>query len=330
MDYLTEDFEKLGLSVFAHNGLLEVHGDDRYKAILCAHLDRHGLISLGDNEYGFAAQYIREVKYGENNKGSREEVDRLSKRFEGEYVYAYHPHNGEVLAEGSILACYPHMRNDDALFYVSDIPMLEQNIPLAYSKEAQYQDGYLKGQIDNAVSIALVYELFKNGFNGTALFSTDEEIGKSWIHITNYLQGMRLQTESLLIIDTSPYVDENIIEQGYVIFRNRDKSEVFNLSLIEEFKTRCDKLGIPYQIKDEYLLAQGKTVEQLGSTELGRIIQNSGGYWSGTTVQIPTLEYHTSNETTTDDAVTNIYRFLHNILLDDYILLLKARNYREG
>jgi hypothetical protein len=77
-------------------------------------------------------------------------------------------------------------------------------------------------------------------------------------------------------------------------------------------------------VKDETLLAKGKTVEQLGSTELGKLIKNTAGRWSGASVQIPTLMYHTSNETTSLAAIGNYYRFLSNILIQDPLPLTIA------
>ncbi len=68
LDHLENDFAALGLETCRYPGLLEVHGNDAHSAILCAHVDRHGLISLGKGEYAYAAQYIKEIKYGEANR----------------------------------------------------------------------------------------------------------------------------------------------------------------------------------------------------------------------------------------------------------------------
>jgi putative aminopeptidase FrvX len=191
------------------------------------------------------------------------------------------------------------------------------NFPIAYARTAKEEKGRIRGQIDNALSIAIIHELFANGFQGTAIFSTEEEIGKSWIHITDWLEARKIKTRALLVIDTSPYVDPEPIETGRVILRNRDFSETFNPTLVKLLRERCEVLNLPYHMKDEVLLAAGKTIEQLGSTELGRVIQKSNRHWSGATVQIPTLSYHTSNETTTREAIKNYYTVLHNILIQD-------------
>lgn len=319
MQYLQDDFEDAGFTVFDYEGLLAVQGSEPASHIICAHIDRHGLISLGDDEYVYAAQYMREIKYGENNLSSRKQVENIAKRFEGEHIYAYHPDKGETLAQGRIEACYPNMMNNDALFYVEGIAQLGQNVPLAYAREATYEGDLLKGQIDNVISLAIVFALFKAGYQGTALLTCEEEIGKSWVHIAEYLDGMRIETDRLLVLDTSPYSEKSVIDAGPVIFRNRDKSEMFNAAFVGELKERCAALDIPFQVKDETLLASGKGVDDLGSTELGRLVQGTKGRWSGATVQIPTLMYHTSNETTTTKAMVHFYAFLHSVLIEDRI-----------
>ncbi len=319
MEFLYKDFKSLGLSAFKHEGVLEIYGTANSENIICAHIDRHGLISLGDDEYVYAAQYIKEIKYGENNQSSRKIMESIAKRFESEKIYAYHPDTGKVLANGIIEACYPNMRNDDALFYVEGIAQLEQNIPLAYSRQASYERGILKGQIDNVISIAVIYALFKAGYQGTALLTCEEEIGKSWVHIARHLEGMHIETDRLIVLDTSPFNEQGIIEKGPVIFRNRDKNEIFNKDFVDTLKARCEKTNTPYMIKDEILLAEGKEIEDLGSTELGKLVQNTDEQWNGATVQIPTLMYHTSNETTTTKAIENFYGFLNNILIEDRI-----------
>ena len=317
VNYLKKDFESIGLTASRHEGILEIHGAKPHSAVLCAHIDRHGLISLGKGEYAYAAQYIREIKYGEPNRSSRRELENLGKRFAGESVYAYDPHTGERLGEGIIEVCHPLMLMGEALFFIQGMKAMKHDIPVAYARTAREQDGYLKGQIDNALSIGVIYALYKNGYQGTTLLSCEEEIGKSWVHLAAHLKAARMENKTLLVIDTSPFVDAAPIDQGMIVLRNRDMSAKFNPALVGALKTRCSVLEIPYQVKDEVLLAKGKSVSQLGSTELGRLIQNTKKKWSGATVQVPTMTYHTSNETTSRLAIRNYYRFLKNILIDD-------------
>lgn len=319
MEYLYQDFKRLGVSAYKYDGLLLLHGNAHLENIICAHIDRHGLISLGDHDYVYAAQYIKEIKYGENNKSSRTQVQAIAKRFEGERVYAYHPDTGEHVAEGLIALCYPDPRNEDALFIVDGILQLDHNMPIAYERQASFEDGILKGQIDNVISVAVCYALYAAGYQGTALLTCEEEIGKSWLHIADYLEKSHIDTKRLIVLDTSPYSDMEFIETGPIVFRNRDKSECFNAAFVEELKARAENLGLPYEVKDQALLAKGKAIADLGSTELGRLVEGSRGHWNGATVQIPTLMYHTSNETTTKKAINDYFDFLHNILIEDKI-----------
>lgn len=315
--YLKQDFEKLGLSVTQHNGILEISGAVPYSSIISAHVDRHGLISIGGGQYAYAAQYVRERKYDEENEPSRKTLKAISARFEGELMYAYDPNNGDRLGEGTIRDCAPCMKNGDSVFYIDGMKDMAENIPVGYARLAELEGDTLKGQIDNVLSLGIIYVLFQNGFQGTALLSAEEEIGKSWIHIQNWLEAKNIESQELIILDTSPYRETFPIDENRVILRNRDKSAEFNADLTRKVKERCEALNLPYQVKDAYFLGQGLEIKDLGSTELGRLIQNSNGRFSGATVQIPTLEYHTSYETTTKGCIESFYALLHDILVLD-------------
>tara|TARA_B100000508_G_scaffold140801_1_gene143526 strand:- start:1558 stop:2613 length:1056 start_codon:yes stop_codon:yes gene_type:complete len=320
MDYLEKDLKALNLTTDKYRRLLAVHGNEPFSAILCAHIDRHGLISLGSEEYVYAAKYIKEMTYNENDQLSEEVHRNIIRRFEGERVFAYDPKTGDKIGEG-VIEAYPELVDGQAIFYVQAMMEIADSIPLAYAREAHIEDNWLKGQIDNVISIGAIYQLFKDGFQGTVLFATEEEIGKSWMHIVSYLKKEKIKTQDILVLDTSPFTESKQVEEGHIILRNRDFSEEFSVSLVERLKERCEKLGLVYTFKDEFLLSEGKMTEQLGSTELGRLIQGSKGLWSGASIQIPTLQYHTSSETTTVKAIENYYKFLRNILIEDQLCL---------
>lgn len=315
MRHLKRDFRQLGLQVREHEGLLEVKGKKPHSAIVCAHIDRHGLISLGKGEYAYAAQYMRETKYNEANIQSETELKNILGRFEGEMIYAYDDDSGLTLGQGTIEQADDYLTKGKPIFKVNLMGYVTEGTPLAYARTADMNDEYLKGQLDNTISIGTIYALYNAGFQGTTLFTVEEEIGKSWVHIANYLQKTGTQTKDLVVIDTSPFADTEPVKNGHVVFRNRDFREYYNPGMLEAFKVRCQELGIHMTVKDEYLLSIGKTTEQLGSTELGRLIFHSKNEWSGSTIQIPTLAYHTSYETTSKAAILNYFRFLKNILI---------------
>ena len=196
LGHLYKDFSSLDLEVYEHDGLIEVHGENPHQAIICAHIDRHGLISIGGGEYAYAAQYMREIKYGEQHHSTISQLRDIAERFEDEIVYAYDPKTGEKLGRGMIKPCHNRMIQGDSLFTIIGMDDMPLNTPIAYSRMARSEKGELKGQIDNAVSLGVVYALFKKGFKGTALLTTEEEIGKSWIHITKWLQSNKIETKN--------------------------------------------------------------------------------------------------------------------------------------
>ena len=51
----------------------------------------------------------------------------------------------------------------------------------------------------------------------------------------------------------------------------------------------------------------------LGTTELGRLIHATKGEIQGTTLQIPTIGYHTVNETTTTRAIESMITVLKKL-----------------
>ncbi|MCI5060881.1 MAG: hypothetical protein MRY79_07405 [Alphaproteobacteria bacterium] len=313
--YLAQDFEKLGLKTHNHKGLLEISGKTPHAQIISAHMDRHGLVSLGEGSYKYAAAHIREEKYGEENKPSKATLKAIGQRFEDETVFAYDPKTGEELGRGQIHVCETGMENGDPVFQITGMPAMSTNTPVAYARMAEFDGTYLKGQIDNVLSLGVIYALFDNGFEGTALLSTEEEIGKSWIHITDWLEKKNIETQNLFILDTSPYRYAEEIEEGMIVLRYRDKSGIFNAGLVEEITKHCTGLDLPFQLKDEYFLSLGLKTADLGSTELGRIVQNTDGRWNGASIQIPTLEYHTSYETASKTCIANYYALLENMLI---------------
>lgn len=84
----------------------------------------------------------------------------------------------------------------------------------------------------------------------------------------------------------------------------------------------CKKHKISYEYKDAYLkernqeaIKEGLPKNSLGSTELGRIIFATKGAIQGTTLQIPTINYHTTNETARAKSITQAIKILRNLYL---------------
>ena len=89
-------------------------------------------------------------------------------------------------------------------------------------------------------------------------------------------------------------------EAQQVALRRKDANCEFSSEMTQELALRCESMGITYGFKDEYIERQNQTRARpypLGRTELGRIAVATEGAINGSTLQIPTTEYHTASET---------------------------------
>lgn len=318
LDFLEQQYSAIGLVCFNDDNVLVVSGNRPDQAYLSAHIDRHGIMSIGGGDYRYAAHAIKNYKYRDfsTNEETIEKLENICSQYIHEDVYAYGRWSGEVIAKGHIEHCHFCSERSNLIFKINDMPDLPEGVPVSYAPHALEKDSYVTGQLDNVLSAGLIYALFKNGYQGTAVFTAEEEIGKSWLHLSNYLKNQKIETKNLIILDTSPYTVSDYADEGRVVLRNKDSFGLFNMELVQNLQKSCNDLSIPYDMKDETLIAQGKAQNDIGRTELGRLVHESGGMWNGATVQTPTFNYHTNKESTTRKAIGNVFLFLHNYLLN--------------
>ena len=126
-----------------------------------------------------------------------------------------------------------------------------------------------------------------------------------------------MQTDKLMVLDTSPYASREEAQAQDVVLRNKDANALFESSLLAQLQEVCEREGITYGFKDHYIearnesiMASGGTPQSLGSTEMGRIIVASEGQIQGTTLQIPTTGYHTTAETASVSSITKMLDLL--------------------
>jgi len=82
----------------------------------------------------------------------------------------------------------------------------------------------------------------------------------------------------------------------------------------------CIERQVSYLFKDKYmeqendrLLARGERPRSIGSTELGRIIAASNGLVDGTTIQVPTTDYHTMDESASWESIDAFINLLSSL-----------------
>lgn len=314
---LQRELEEMGLNVQRYHGVLVAQGARPKELFLSAHIDRHGLLCTGPNEFQYAAFIAG--NQGENMGGSASEhmLHVIEDRFQGQRVQAHLPYAGTYLGQGEITRSYICPARKNLIFEVSGLDFLQPGTPVSFLDRLNIVDGLISAQLDNVVSAAMIIYLFRQGFQGTGLFTAQEESGRSWRYALSWFQRERLTTQRLLVLDTSPYATREDADAQQITLRHRDANGPFCAQMTQELVNRCHQLGLSYGFKDKYIEAQNRTRARpypLGRTELGRIATATEGAISGTTLQIPTTEYHTATETAALSAIAGVLQLLMSYL----------------
>jgi putative aminopeptidase FrvX len=317
---LQRELEERGARVTWYEGLLVAQGNDPESAMFSAHIDRHGLVCTGPNEFQYAAFVAGHRSDLLGNSVSEKLMKKIVDRFQSVPVMAYEPWSGAYLGSGMITRAYVCEYRNNLIFEVRDLEHLVAGTPVAFTDRLTISNGILSGQLDNVFTAAHLVHLFALGFQGTVFFTAQEESGSSWRYLLEWFRRFNGDTNRLIVVDTSPYPDRQSADQQQVVLRRRDANARFNPQTTDMLENLCRSHGISYAFKDAYIDTQNlKAIElgiepqSLGSTEMGRIIAASNGFVQGTTLQIPTTGYHTMEESSSlasSDAFSRLLMML--------------------
>lgn len=317
---LQRELEERGAKVTWYEGLLVAQGNNPMSTMFSAHIDRHGLVCTGPNEFQYAAFIAANKTDLLNNSVSEELMAKISERFAGESVFAYETWSGLYRGNGVINNAYVCEYRNNLIFEVDGLESVFAGTPVAFVDKLKIEDGRFYGQLDNVLSAAALVHLFSLGFEGTAFFTAQEEAGKSWRYLLEWFRRFGGSTNRLFVVDTSPFPDLETVNKQQVVLRHKDANSSFNLESTQIVEQICKKEKIDYLFKDEYVetnnkkrIAMGEQPQSLGSTELGRIVSASNGLVDGTTIQIPTTGYHTMHESASVDAVEAFIKILKKV-----------------
>lgn len=307
------ELEEISVDVSHYKGVLVARGRDPDRLVLSAHMDRHGLVCTGPNEFQYAAFISTNQGELTGDSVSEQMMGTIQHRFYGQRVEAHIPYIGTYLGQGTITHSYVCPERRNLIFEVDGLSYLQPGTPVSFLDRLQVAGGYISAQLDNVVSIAVLIYLFRRGFQGTALFTAEEEAGRSWRYALAWFQRHQRTTQRLIVLDTSPYPNTQAAEQQQLVLRRKDANGMFALEITAELESRCRALGISYSHKDAYVeslnLTRSKPLS-LGRTELGRLVVATNGLINGTTLQIPTTGYHTTSETASLSSVHAALRLL--------------------
>ncbi len=314
------ELEELNVNVEYYDGVLVAKGNDPKSGYISGHADRHGLICTGHNEFQYAAFIAKNQADLRGNSNSEKLLKNFEMRFMDQKVQAYEPWSGSYLGLGTIKDAFLCNRRNNIIFKIDGFDHLFPGTAIAFMDSLEISDdGLVSAQLDNVISIAVIIYMYQLGYQGTAFFTASEEAGKSWRFLLEYFKRFDLSTNELLVLDTSPYSSVEDITHLDIVLRNKDENAYFRSPLEAKIKKIVIENGINYHYKDAYLeniMASNNTKGSLGVTELGRIIDATKGEIQGTTLQIPTIGYHTVEETTTKKSIDTMLLILSKLYLE--------------
>lgn len=317
---LQRELEERGAKVTWYEGVLVAQGKNPMSTMFSAHIDRHGLVCTGPNEFQYAAFIAGNKTDLLNNSVSEELMVKITERFAEESVFAYEPWSGSYRGNGVIKNTSICEFRNNLIFEVDGLESVVAGTPVAFRDKLKIEEGRFYGQLDNVLSATALVHLFSLGFEGTAFFTAQEEAGKSWRYLLEWFRRFGGSTNRLFVVDTSPFPDLETVNKQQVVLRHKDANASFNLESTQIVERICQEENIAYLFKDEFveqtnkkLIEKGEQPQSLGSTELGRIIAISNGLVDGTTIQIPTTGYHTMQESASVDAVDSFIKILKRV-----------------
>lgn len=317
---LQRELEERGAKVTWYEGVLVAQGNKPNSVMFSAHIDRHGLVCTGPNEFQYAAFVAGARSDLLGNSVGEQLMNKIVPRFAGQGVYAYEPWSGSYRGRGSIKGAYICEYRNNLIFELNDMDHLVAGTPVAFDDKLKITEHALVGQLDNVLTAAALVHLFETGFQGTAFFTAQEEAGKSWRYLLEWFRRFGGSTNQLIVVDTSPFPTLEIAKEQNVILRNKDANANFNQELTQKIAAICQKQNMTHHFKDAYvesqnaqLIAKGEEPVSFGSTEMGRIIVASNGLVDGTTLQVPTSGYHTMAESAPLSAVQSFLQLLQAI-----------------
>ena len=129
---LRRELEEIGVRVNYYHGVLVAQGDRPHDLFLSAHIDRHGLLCTGPNEFQYAA-FIAGNK-GENMGDSASErmLHTIEDRFKGQRVQAHLPYTGTYIGQGEITHSYICPERNNLIFEVDGLDYLQPGTPVSF------------------------------------------------------------------------------------------------------------------------------------------------------------------------------------------------------
>lgn len=197
-------------------------------------------------------------------------------------------------------------------YYVGDLEE-EYGYPnLSPTYKSKPDSYYIKGQLDNIISVDILFYMLYIGYDIDIVFTTKEERLKSQYQMLRYMNKYDKNNEYLMISLDIDIAYSHIIEdlwrmiEGSISVSETSCGKKLYKPLIDKVRCHAKELNIPVNIFNE------NTPEQ-GGTYLRESPTNDKIIYLG----MPLIEYHSPNETMTWATVENMVKFLESFLLSE-------------
>lgn len=297
LEYLDKKISKLGYKTVLKQEYLVVKPktDVRTKYLFSAHIDRQGVVRNDKGDLEYAAFYFKKKNKSDFKREDIDFFEKVAVRHVNDYLYSYDKKKSKILRYD--LDYKKKLVNFD----------IEKNFNgevFGFESKIGIKEDLFFAQIDNVISAAVLYYVLKNyDFNQEIIFTTKEEIGRSYLNVLDYLKNRKSKID-IITLDTSPYENFNNKDDGFLTLREGDENGKFNLNLVMSIKKFLEDESIPIHFKPY----------DLGSTELGRISTESKGKFNGASIQLPTMNYHTTYESAMISSLENYLKILKYFL----------------
>ena len=261
--------EERDAKVTWYEGLLVAQGDDPHCSMFSAHIDRHGLICTGPNEFQYAAFVAGSRSDLLGNSVSEELMNKVGDRFSNVPVMAYEPWSGAYRGAGSIKRSYICEFRNNLIFELQGLEHLVAGTPVAFSDRLRIENGRFVGQLDNVITAAMLVHLFDLGYKGTTFFTAQEEAGKSWRYLLEWFRRFGGSTNRLFVVDTSPFPDVAAANEQLLVLREKDANAAFNKEATRLVENLCRENNLSFVYKDRYVEAENKILTVAPSTFVG-------------------------------------------------------------
>ena len=225
---LRRELEELGLHVQQYHGVLVAQGTKPHDLFLSAHnRPPRDCCVQGQTNFSMLLSSLAIAARKWEIRPQDYMLNKIEDRFAGQRVQAHFPYTGTYLGQGEITRSYICPERGNLIFEVEGLEFLQPGIPVSFLDRLQIYDGLISAQLDNVVSAAMIIYLFRKGFQGTGLFTAQEESGRSWRYTLSWFQRERLTTQRLVVLDTSPYATREEANAQQITLRHRDASGPF-------------------------------------------------------------------------------------------------------